>query len=136
MCFVTLIVIALIIAAAYLMAVSWKQQDRLDAARADVVESEKVRALAEAELNRRRDLAEQSVRLHAAVENISQGMCMFDKDGRLLVCNELYAKMYNLPAELLKSGSLIDEIIAYRLRNGMFKGDQHDADIRQRLEAA
>jgi diguanylate cyclase (GGDEF)-like protein/PAS domain S-box-containing protein len=136
MCFVTSIVIALIIAAAYLMALSWKQQDRLDAARADVVESEKVRALAEAELNRRRDLAEQSMRLHAAVENISQGMCMFGKDGRLLVCNELYAKMYNLPAELLKPGSLIDDIIAYRLRNGMFKGDQHDADIRQQLEAA
>jgi PAS domain S-box-containing protein len=134
--FVMSIVIALIIAAAYLMALSWKQQDRLDAAHADVIESEKVRALAEAELNSRRDLAEQSMRLHAAVENISQGLCMFDKDGRLLVSNELYAQMYKLPAELLKPGSQIDDIIAYRLRNGLFKGDRRDPDIRQQLEAA
>ena len=95
---VTLAMIVLIVAAVYLIARSWKQQDRLDAARAEVIESEKTRALAEAELNRQRDLAEQSLRLNAAVENMTQGLCMFDKDGRLVVCNDIYAKMYKLPA--------------------------------------
>jgi diguanylate cyclase (GGDEF)-like protein/PAS domain S-box-containing protein len=121
---ITSAVIALILAAAYLLARSWKQQDRLNAARAEVLESEKTRMLAEVELNRQRDLAEQSVCLNAALENMTQGLCMFDKDGRLVVCNDLYAKIYALPEELVRPGSLYSEIIAYRFNNNIVKGDQ------------
>ncbi len=107
----------------YLIARSWKQQDRLDAARAEIIESEKTRALAEAELNRQRDLAEQSMRLNAAVENMTQGLCMFDKDGRLVVCNDIYVKMYKLPADLVRPGSLYSDIIAHRLETKLVKTD-------------
>src|SRR5580704_13355206 len=64
--------IGLIIIAAWLIARSWRQQERLNAARAEIIESDKTRALAEAELNRQRDLAEQSRRFNAAVENMTQ----------------------------------------------------------------
>jgi diguanylate cyclase (GGDEF)-like protein/PAS domain S-box-containing protein len=120
---VTLAMIVLIVAAMYLIARSWKQQDRLDAARAEVIESEKTRVLAEAELNRQRDLAEQSTRLNAAVENMTQGLCMFDKNGGLVVCNEIYAKMYKLPAELVRPGSPYSDIVAHRLKIKLFKND-------------
>ncbi len=120
---VTLAMIILIVAAVYLIARSWKQQDRLDAARAEIIESEKTRALAEAELNRQRDLAEQSLRLNAAVENMTQGLCMFDNDGRLVVCNDIYAKMYKLPAELARPGALYRDIIAYRVKISLVKGE-------------
>src|SRR6202795_623837 len=85
---ITFVMIVVIVIAAYLIARSWKQRDRLNAARAEIIESDKVRALAEVELSRQRDLAEQSMRLHAALENMTQGLCMFDTDSRLVVCNE------------------------------------------------
>ncbi len=120
---ITSVMIALIVMAAIFMARSWKQQDRLIAARAEVVESEKTRMLAEAELNRQRDLAEQSMRLNAAVENMTQGLCMFDKDGRLVVCNDIYAKLYRLPADLLRPGTAYEDIIAYRFQQKIVKPD-------------
>jgi diguanylate cyclase (GGDEF)-like protein/PAS domain S-box-containing protein len=123
MALVTLAMVVLIVTAAYLIARSWKQQDRLDAARAEIIESEKTRVLAEAELNRQRDLAEQSLRLNAAVENMTQGLSMFDKDGRLVVCNDLYAKMYDLPPDLARPGALYNDIITHRFDGKLVKGD-------------
>ncbi len=127
--------IGLIIIAAWLIARSWRQQERLNAARAEIIEFDKIRALAEAELNRQRDLAEQSRRFNAAVENMTQGLCMFDRDTRLVVCNDLYAKMYRLPAELLKPGTLHRDIIAHRVRSGVLKGGHGNADVQQQLSA-
>jgi diguanylate cyclase (GGDEF)-like protein/PAS domain S-box-containing protein len=127
--------IGLIIIAAWLIARSWRQQERLNAARAEIIESDKVRALAEAELVRQRDLAEQSRRFNAAVEHMTQGLCMFDRDARLVVCNDLYAKMYRLPAELLKPGALHRDIIAHRVRSGVLKGGHDNADVQQQLSA-
>ena len=112
--FITSMMIALIVIAAVFMARSWKQQDKLDAARAEILDADKTRILAEVELNRQRDLAEQSMRLNAAVENMTQGLCMFDKNGRLVVCNDIYTKMYKLPPDLVRPGALYSDIIAYR----------------------
>ena len=64
------------------------------------------------------------MRFNAAVENMSQGLCMFDRDARLVVCNELYARMYRLPDELRRPGALHRDIIAHRVRNGILKGGQ------------
>jgi diguanylate cyclase (GGDEF)-like protein/PAS domain S-box-containing protein len=127
--------IGLIIIAAWLIARSWQQQERLNAARAEIIYSDKVRALAEAELVRQRDLAEQSRRFNAAVENMTQGLCMFDRDARLVVCNDLYANMYRLPTELLKPGTLHRDIIAHRVRSGLLKGGHGNADVQQQLSA-
>jgi diguanylate cyclase (GGDEF)-like protein/PAS domain S-box-containing protein len=125
--------IALVIIAAWLIARSWQQQERLNAAHAEIIESDKVRALAEAELTRQRDLAEQNRRFTAAVENMTQGLCMIDGDARLVVCNKRYAKMYRLPPELLKPGTLHRDIIAHRVRSGLLKGGHGNADVQQQL---
>ena len=125
--------IGLVIIAAWLIARSWQQQERLNAAHAEIIESDKVRALAEAELVRQRDLAEQNMRFTAAVENMTQGLCMIDGDARLVVCNERYANMYRLPPELLKPGTLHRDIIAHRVRSGLLKGGHGNADVERRL---
>ncbi len=130
---ITSFLILIIIVAAYLIARSWKQQERLNAARAEIIESEKVRALAEVELKRQRELAEHNMRFNAAVENMSQGVCMFDAESKLVVCNHLYGKIYRLPAELLKAGTLHSKIIAHRVRNGIFKGDHGHAAVQRHL---
>jgi diguanylate cyclase (GGDEF)-like protein/PAS domain S-box-containing protein len=115
--------ILLTIVAAYLIARSWKQQDRLNAARAQIIDSDKSRALAEAELKRQQDLASQNVRFNAAVENMSQGLSMYDAAQRLIVCNKQYAEIYRLTEEQTKPGTTLREILAYRAAQGTGRED-------------
>ncbi len=133
-CLITGLMIVVIIIAAGLIARFWKQRIGLNAARAEVVEADKVRALAEAELHRQRDLAEQSMRFTAAVENMTHGLVMFDKDKRLVVCNERFAKLYKLPAELRKPGTPFINIITYRFFGYTSQdASRADAALRQQM---
>jgi signal transduction histidine kinase/ActR/RegA family two-component response regulator len=63
------------------------------------------------------------VRFDCAIENMLQGLCMFDADGRLLVSNRRYGEMYQLPPELLQMGTPFQEIIAFRARQGILPND-------------
>jgi PAS domain-containing protein len=38
------------------------------------------------------------IRFEAAVRNISEGLCMFDAESKLVICNERYASIYGLPS--------------------------------------
>jgi diguanylate cyclase (GGDEF)-like protein len=58
-------------------------------------------------------------RFEAAVRNISEGLCMFDAERKLVICNERYASIYKLPPELTKPGVPHDSIVKYRLERGM-----------------
>jgi diguanylate cyclase (GGDEF)-like protein/PAS domain S-box-containing protein len=133
MCLIALALIVMIIVAAWLIERSWRQQERLNAARAEVVEAEKIRALAEVELKREHDLAEQSRRLTAAVENMTHGLCMFDKDKKLVVCNDQFAKIYRLTDELRKPGTPFSDILAYRFRESALKGEAPGDAMQQQL---
>ena len=53
-------------------------------------------------------LREQKILLDTALENMSQGLCMFAADGRIVLFNERYAKMMGLSAAWLKGRSLLD----------------------------
>ena len=48
-----------------------------------------------------RDLRDANSRLDAALGNMVQGLAMFDRDLRVVICNERYRAMYGLPAELV-----------------------------------
>ena len=37
------------------------------------------------------------MRFDTALNNMSQGLSMFDREQRLVVCNERYAQLYGLP---------------------------------------
>jgi diguanylate cyclase (GGDEF)-like protein len=92
-----------------------------------------VRRLSKQHKASERRLALGKKRLDTALNNMSQGLCMFDKEKRLVLCNELYAKMYNLPEELLQPGALHTDIIAHRVRSGILKGSQGDVAVRDHL---
>ena len=68
---------------------------------------------------RRQELERQNIRLDAAVNNISQGLCMFDPRGRLVICNAPYARIYNMDGALVKPGTPIDAILAHLFKGGM-----------------
>ena len=68
-------------------------------------------------LQRESELETQNIRFGAALENMVQGLCMFDGEQRLVVSNRRYAEIYKLPSDLLKPGTTLAEILA-RLEGG------------------
>jgi len=83
---------------------------------------------------RKRELERQNLRLDAAVNNISQGLCMYDPKGRLVICNEPYQRIYNLPEHLLKPGTQLDDILGYLFEQGMQAGGNREQYIAWRRE--
>ena len=71
---------------------------------------------------RKLELERQNIRLDAAVNNISQGLCMFDPRGRLVICNQPYVKIYNLPERLIKPGVQLEDILGHLFDVGMSAG--------------
>jgi methyl-accepting chemotaxis protein len=68
----------------------------------------------------------QAVRFNAALNNMSQGLCMFDADKRLAVCNEQYARLYSLPPELAAPGARHEDIIRHRIASGILATSEQE----------
>ena len=67
-------------------------------------------------------LTHQTKHFNAALDNMSQGLVMFNSTGRLVLFNSRYAEMYQLPPEWLKGRSVCD-LLEQRKKIGMFHGD-------------
>ena len=78
-----------------------------------------------------KELKEQTLRLDTAINHMVEGLCMFDAEKRLVICNERYGKLYRLPPELLRPGTLHRDIIKYRVTSGTLKGDTSDVAAEQ-----
>ena len=59
----------------------------------------------------------------AALNNMTQGLCMFDGAARLVLCNERYIEMYRLRPEHARAGTPLRELLLHRLASGNFSGD-------------
>jgi diguanylate cyclase (GGDEF)-like protein/PAS domain S-box-containing protein len=68
-------------------------------------------------------LLEQKRLMDSAFENMSQGLLMFDIEGRLLLCNQRYLEMYGLSPEVVKPGCTLRELLDERRRSGSFSED-------------
>ena len=62
-------------------------------------------------------------RLDTAINNMSQGLLLYDSSERLVVCNQRYISMYGLSADVVKPGLGFRDLLLYRKRIGSFKGD-------------
>jgi diguanylate cyclase (GGDEF)-like protein/PAS domain S-box-containing protein len=65
---------------------------------------------------------EQKLQLDTALNNMVQGLCMFDAQGRIIIFNQHYAEMMGLPAEFLTGRTLLD-LFKHRKATGQFTGD-------------
>src|SRR5262249_35276918 len=61
--------------------------------------------------------------LATALNNMTQGVVMFDRAERLLVCNDRYLEMYGLSRALVRPGCTLREIVAARSANGTLGAD-------------
>ena len=76
------------------------------------------------ELDRReRELRAQSGRFEAAVNHMSQGLVMFDNEGRVVVCNQRYLDMYKLTPDQVRPGCTMMDLLLQRRDSGTFEGD-------------
>ncbi|MBR1131265.1 EAL domain-containing protein [Bradyrhizobium iriomotense] len=77
------------------------------------------------------ELQGQTLRLDTAINHMVEGLCMFDAEKRLVVCNERYARLYQLPPELLRTGTSHTDIIRHRIAKGILKGDSSEGAAEQ-----
>jgi len=61
--------------------------------------------------------------LATALNNMTQGVVMFDRSERLVVCNDRYLEMYGLTRDVVKSGAALREIIAARVAGRTLDSD-------------
>jgi diguanylate cyclase (GGDEF)-like protein/PAS domain S-box-containing protein len=71
-------------------------------------------------LRAERALREQKLQLDTALNNMSQGLNMFDGSGRLVVCNERYRQMYRLSPDAVQPGSTVEDLVMARVASGTF----------------
>src|SRR4051812_717108 len=64
------------------------------------------------------ELKQLNRRVDIALNNMTHGLCMFDAEQKLIVCNKTYVQMYALTPELSKPGTLLQAIENYRATVG------------------
>jgi diguanylate cyclase (GGDEF)-like protein len=82
-----------------------------------------VRRLSRQHQNSERRLALEKERLDTAVNNMTQGLLLYDADARIVLCNQRYLEMYNLSADVVRPGCHFRDLIAHRKATGSFGGN-------------
>jgi diguanylate cyclase (GGDEF)-like protein len=63
-------------------------------------------------------LRETNIRFDAAVNRMSTGLCLYDRDKRIVIANQRYAQIHRLSAEQICPGTHFDDVVTYRHQNG------------------
>ncbi len=82
------------------------------------------------------ELRTQYQRFNAALNNMIQGLCMFDAEQRLIVCNERYLEMYGFSPEVVKPGIRLREIMEYSVSLGNYRREDAERAIAERPTTA
>ncbi|MGN6227048.1 MAG: PAS-domain containing protein [Dyella sp.] len=76
--------------------------------------------------------------LEAALENMSQGICVVDAELRLVAWNSRYASLFDYPPELLQVGRPVADLTRYAVTLGIvgevFDEDTREARVHRRLQ--
>ena len=70
-----------------------------------------------------RKLTEKSQHLDTAINNMTQGLLLFDASGRLVICNERYIEMFGVSRDVVKPGCHLRDLVLHRQQIGSFEGD-------------
>lgn len=82
---------------------------------------------------RDRDVAQ----LAEAIDTINDGFALYDRDGRLVMCNDTYRSYYAISADLFEPGTPFETIIREGVRRGQYPAaaGREEEWIAERLEA-
>jgi diguanylate cyclase (GGDEF)-like protein/PAS domain S-box-containing protein len=68
-------------------------------------------------------LESEKLRLDTALNNMTQGLVLYDASARVVLCNQRYLDMYKLSTEVAKPGCHFYDLIQHRKDTGSFEGD-------------
>jgi diguanylate cyclase (GGDEF)-like protein len=68
-------------------------------------------------------LSDKSLHLDTAINNMKQGLLLFDASARLVVCNQRYIDMFGLSPDVVKPGCHLRDLLLHRQQLGSFTGD-------------
>ncbi len=77
-------------------------------------------------------LAEQNLLFDAALNNMIQGLCMFDAGQRLIVVNRRYLEMYRFSPDVVKPGITLREIMEYSIAIGNYTPEEGERALAER----
>ena len=81
------------------------------------------------------DLNRQTSLLRMTLQNMGEGIAVYDKDRKLLAWNELCAELLQTPPEMFQAGAAFDDVVRVQQARGDFGPVDPDADLAQRIEA-
>ena len=78
-------------------------------------------------------LRRQNSLLQSTLENIGEGLSVFDSQGRLIAWNYRFRELLDLPADLAV-GATLNDILTHQAVRGDFGGDAPEAEVAKRLD--
>jgi diguanylate cyclase (GGDEF)-like protein len=82
-----------------------------------------VRRLSKQHTNSERRIALEKERLDTAINNMTQGLLLYDAEARVVLCNQRYLELYNLSPDAVRPGFHFRDLIELRKQTGSFSGD-------------
>ncbi len=80
-------------------------------------------------------LAAQDLRIQAILDNVAQGLSLYDAQARLVLCNQQFLDIYRLPPELGQSGTSFRDILKARVAGNTHVGEDGTAYVADRMSA-
>jgi diguanylate cyclase (GGDEF)-like protein len=77
-----------------------------------------------------------NLQFDSAINNMSHGLCFFDPAHRLIVCNDRYVAMYDLPRDRIGPGTSLAEIVDMRFEVGSFPAMSKEEYLHWRAKVA
>jgi diguanylate cyclase (GGDEF)-like protein len=68
--------------------------------------------------------------LETVLNNLSQGVALFDSETRLIFCNQRYTEMYGLLSDFARPGRYLRDLLIQRIQTGTFVEDPDDYIVR------
>ncbi len=84
-------------------------------------------------LRHEQELAEKSILLQSTLDNLAQGVSVFDRDLKLVAWNDRFRELLDLPDSLVSCGVSFEEYVAFRSQRGDY-GSDADTAVAVRLD--
>ncbi|MBR1125785.1 EAL domain-containing protein [Bradyrhizobium lablabi] len=81
-------------------------------------------------------LRSRNFQFDTAINNMSQGLCFFDAAHKLIVCNDRFIDMYDIPPGRVGPGTPLTEIVDLRYEAGSFPAMSREEYLRWRTNVA
>jgi diguanylate cyclase (GGDEF)-like protein len=82
------------------------------------------------------ELERLNLHFDAALNNMSQGLCMFDAEQKVVVSNARYGEIYHLSRDQIKPGTSLPQILEYRREKGTNFGPSPEFDLNVNVKEA